>query len=165
MSDDIFGEITNFFDNPIERYMNEAIKEAKKAEQAADVPIGAVIVHDGTIIARAHNQVEVLHDATAHAEIIAITQASAQLENWRLTDTMLVVTKEPCPMCAGAIMNARVSKVVFGVYDPQYGAASSVFPILTSNKMYHKIEVTGGVKEDECRQIIQKFFQKVRKKQ
>ena len=165
MSEDILDDFSKFFDNSIDRFMAEAIKEARKAEEAGDVPIGAVIVHDGSIIARAHNQVEVLRDATAHAEIIAITQASAHLDNWRLSETTLVVTKEPCPMCAGAIMNARVGKVVFGVYDPKYGAAGSVYPILTDDKMYHKVELLGGVREDECRQMIQNFFQKVRKKE
>jgi len=164
MTDNILDDFSKFFDNPIDRFMAEAIKEARKAEEAGDVPIGAVIVHDGMIIARAHNQVEALRDATAHAEIIAITQASAHFDNWRLSETTLVVTKEPCPMCAGAIMNARVGKVVFGVYDPKYGAAGSVYPILTDDKMYHKVELLGGVREDECRQMIQNFFQKVRKK-
>ncbi|MDX9703291.1 MAG: tRNA adenosine(34) deaminase TadA [Candidatus Auribacterota bacterium] len=163
---DIMGQtdIASFFTNPDDRFMEEALKEALKAHDLGEVPVGAVIVHEGRIIARAHNQVEMLNDATAHAEIIALTQASAALENWRLIDTTLYVTKEPCPMCAGAMVNARVSRLVYGVADTKYGAAGSVFDVADNPCLNHRIAVVGGVKEDRSRELLQSFFMKLRNK-
>ena len=157
-------DISSFFSNSDERFMEEALREARKAHDLEEVPVGAVIVHEGHIIARAHNQVEMLKDATAHAEVIALTQASAALENWRLIDTTLYVTKEPCPMCAGAMVNARVSRLVYGVPDTKYGAAGSVFDVVDNPCLNHRLTVVGGVKEAESRQLLQSFFIKLRNK-
>src|SRR5271170_7785139 len=123
-----------------------------------EVPVGAVIVRGGKIIARAHNQVELLKDATAHAEMLALTQAEALVEDWRLTDCTLYVTKEPCPMCAGAIVHARLARVVFGASDPKAGAAGSAMNLLQFPTLNHRCEITSGVRELECRTILQDFF-------
>lgn len=161
---DELNDLQSFFGNMDERFMDEALKEAHKAAHVGEVPVGAVIVHNGHIVARAHNQVEMLNDATAHAEIIALTQASAAFENWRLIDCVLYVTKEPCPMCAGALVNARVSRVVYGAADPKYGAAGSVFNIMDNGCLNHRIEVIGGVRGDLSRQLLQAFFTRLRNK-
>jgi tRNA(adenine34) deaminase len=145
-----------------EFYMAEALKEAQKAFDKGEVPVGVVIVHKGRIIARAHNQVELLKDATAHAEILAMTQASSVLDNWRLTDTTIYVTKEPCPMCAGAMVNSRIKKLVFGVSDSEMGAAGSVMNIVTDERLRTQLEVESGVCEEPCRLILQEFFKKQR---
>lgn len=149
-----------------EFYMSEAIREAQKAFDKGEVPIGAIVVYKNRIIGRAHNQVEMLKDATAHAEILAMTQASSVIDNWRLNDVVIYVTKEPCPMCAGAMVNCRIKKLVYGVSDDQMGAAGSVMDITRSDKLRNKLEVIGGIKEDECRSLIQNFFkiQRVREK-
>ncbi len=145
-------------DAPEIRYMQRAIRQALLAEEAGEVPVGAVIVHeDGRILAQAHNSTETLKDPTAHAEILAITQAAAALGDWRLTDTTLYVTKEPCPMCAGAIVSARIPKVVWGMSDPQRGGASR-FRILQDEQLNHRADCVVGVLEDDCKAIIQRFF-------
>ena len=143
-------------------YMGEATKEAARAEESGDIPIGCVIVDGDKIVARAHNQVELLRDATAHAEMIALTQAEEYRGDWRLSDMTLFVTKEPCPMCAGAIRQTRIGKVVFGAYAPLDGAAGSVIDILNNPALGGKIESAGGVREEECRALLQDFFKKVR---
>ena len=141
-----------------EYFMGEALRLARLAHEGDEVPVGAVIVHRGKIIARAHNQVETLKDATAHAEILAITQAASALGDWRLEGCALFVTKEPCPMCAGAIMLSRVKRLVFGVRDDRAGGAGTVFPITSTKGLNHVIEVVAGVKENEARDLLQSFF-------
>lgn len=139
-------------------FMGEALRHARMAYEADEVPVGAVIVRNAKIIARAHNQVELLKDATAHAEILAITQAANVLGDWRLESCTLFVTKEPCPMCAGAIMLSRVKRLVFGVRDERAGGAGSVFPITSATGLNHVLEVQSGVKETEARTLLQSFF-------
>lgn len=146
-------------DTPEVRFMRMALREAAVAEEAGEVPVGAVIVHgDATIIGRAHNSTELLKDPTAHAEILAITQAASALGDWRLEKTTLYVTKEPCPMCAGAIVSARIPRVVWGMTDPQRGGALSRFRILQDEQLNHRAECVTGVLEEECREMIQRFF-------
>jgi tRNA(adenine34) deaminase len=140
------------------RLMRLALQEAAKAADAGEVPVGAVIVRKGQLIGRAHNQVELLKDPTAHAEILALTQAATACGDWRLTDTTLYVTKEPCPMCAGAIVLGRVARLVFGVTDPLRGGAISLFPICRSPNLNHQPEIVTGVLEEECRDLLQSFF-------
>jgi tRNA(adenine34) deaminase len=141
-----------------EFFMNEALRLARRAFTLEEVPVGAVIVRNGEIIARAWNQVETLKDATAHAEMLAITQAESAVEDWRLTDCDLFVTKEPCPMCAGAIVHARLRRVVFGCLDPKGGAAGSLLNILQMPELNHRCEITREVRADECAQILKEFF-------
>ncbi|HEY5779647.1 MAG TPA: tRNA adenosine(34) deaminase TadA [Terrimicrobiaceae bacterium] len=141
-----------------EFFMNEALRLARRAFTLEEVPVGAVIVRNGGIIARAWNQVETLKDATAHAEMLAITQAESAVEDWRLTDCDLFVTKEPCPMCAGAIVHARLRRVVFGCLDPKGGAAGSLLNILQMPELNHRCEITREVRADECAQILKEFF-------
>lgn len=141
-----------------EFFMNEALRLARRAFTLEEVPVGAVIVRNGAIIARAWNQVETLKDATAHAEMLAITQAESAVEDWRLTDCDLFVTKEPCPMCAGAIVHARLRRVVFGCLDPKGGAAGSLLNILQMPELNHRCEITREVRADECAQILKEFF-------
>jgi tRNA(adenine34) deaminase len=139
-------------------FMGEALRQARKAYRAEEVPVGSVIVREGVIIARAFNQVETLNDATAHAEMLAITQAESVMGDWRLTDCELYVTKEPCPMCAGAIVLARLRRVIFGCPDPKAGGAGGLFNILQNPALNHRCELTQGVKLDECRGILREFF-------
>jgi len=143
-------------------YMGEALRQAVRAGDAGEVPIGAVIVREGRIIARASNQVELLKDATAHAEMLAITQAENAVGDWRLTDCTLYVTKEPCPMCAGAIVHVRLPRVVFGAPDPKGGAAGGIVNLLQMPTLNHRCEITGGVREEECRSLLRSFFQEQR---
>ena len=145
-------------------FMGEALRQAAKAYQAEEVPIGAVIVRDLQIIARAFNQVEMLKDATAHAEMLAVTQAEEVIGDWRLNDCTMYVTKEPCPMCAGAIVHARVGRVVFGAPDPKAGAAGGVINLLQFPTFNHRCEITRGVREQECRALLQNFFLEQREK-
>lgn len=145
-----------------EHYMSLAMKEALKAKDKEEVPVGAVIVLDGQIIGRAHNQVEMLKDATAHAEMIALTQAEAYMKDWRLEGCTLYVTKEPCFMCAGALVQTRVSRLVFGVRDVKAGGAGSALNLVQEPKLNHWVEVTAGVKEEECKLILQEFFKRLR---
>jgi tRNA(adenine34) deaminase len=139
-------------------FMGEALRQAARAYEAEEVPVGAVIVRHGRVIARASNQVELLKDATAHAEMLAITQAEQSVGDWRLTDCTLYVTKEPCPMCAGAIVHARLARVVFGASDAKAGAAGSVLNLLQFPSFNHRCAITAGVREPECRRLLQSFF-------
>lgn len=141
-----------------ERFMAEALKEAERAREEGEVPVGAVIVHNDRIIARAHNQREVLKDPTAHAEMIAITQAAEALQNWRLEGTTIYVTLEPCAMCAGAIVLARIPRLVIGADDPKAGACGSVFDIPSEPRLNHRVEVLRGVMESEASALLRDFF-------
>ncbi len=143
--------------------MSEALKQACDAFEKDEVPVGAVIVHEGRIIARAHNQIEMLKDPTAHAEMIAITQAAAHLGSERLLDCSVYATIEPCSMCAGALVLARVKHIYYGAKDPKTGACGSVFDIAGSKKLNHRIKVTGGVLAQECGSLVTEFFKKKRK--
>jgi tRNA(adenine34) deaminase len=142
--------------------MKVAIDQAKIAEENGDVPIGAVIVHNDTIIAKAYNQREQLKDPTAHAEIIALTQAAAYLESWRLNGCTIYVTLEPCPMCAGALVLARIDRLVYGCDDPKTGACGTLYNIVQDSQLNHRLEVTSGVLANECSQVLQEFFEKRR---
>jgi len=147
-------------------FMGEALRQAVRAFDAEEVPVGAVVVRDGRIIARAFNQVELLKDATAHAEMLALTQAEEASGDWRLNDCTLYVTKEPCPMCAGAAIHVRVARVVFGAPDSKGGAAGGALNLLQFPGLNHRCDITGGVREAECRSLLQEFFaEKRRKKQ
>lgn len=139
-------------------FMGEALRQAARAYEAEEVPVGAVVVREGRIIARAFNQVELLKDATAHAEMLALTQAESVVGDWRLTDCTLYVTKEPCPMCAGAVVHVRLARVVFGVSDPKAGAAGGVMNLLQFPSLNHRCVITGGVREAEARSLLQNFF-------
>ena len=141
-----------------EFFMREALRMARKAFAAAEVPIGAVIVREGTVIARAWNQVELLKDATAHAEMLAITQAEAAAGDWRLTDCDLYVTKEPCPMCAGALVHARLRRVIFGCPDAKGGAAGGLLNILQMPQLNHRCEITPGILGGESAALLREFF-------
>ncbi|MBI4335736.1 MAG: nucleoside deaminase [Candidatus Omnitrophica bacterium] len=142
--------------------MSEALKEAEKAFDSDEVPVGAVIVHEGKVIARAHNQIILLKDPTAHAEMIAITQAAAHLKNERLLDCAIYVTIEPCAMCAGAMVLARIKRIVYGAADPKTGAFGSVMDI-NRKRLNHKISVIRGASEGDCAALIREFFKKKRK--
>lgn len=144
--------------NSDETYMKEALKEAEKAFEKDEVPVGAVIVHKGTVIARSHNQIKLLKDPTAHAEMIAITQAASYLGNERLPDAVIYTTVEPCAMCAGALVLARVKKLVYGASDPKTGAAGSVMNITDNKKLNHRIKVKKGVLEKESATLLKEFF-------
>jgi tRNA(adenine34) deaminase len=139
-------------------FMGEALRQAAKAFEKEEVPVGAVIVRGGKIIARAFNQVELLKDATAHAEMLALTQAENAVGDWRLTDCTLYVTKEPCPMCAGAIVHTRLARIVFGASDPKAGAAGSAMNLLQFPTLNHRCEITRGVRENECSSLLKNFF-------
>ena len=145
-----------------ENFMREALRQAQKANQAGEVPVGAVIVRAGKIIGRAHNQVELLKDATAHAEMLALTQAEAAVGDWRLAECDLYVTKEPCAMCAGALVHTRIRRVIFGCTDPVAGAAGSVMNLLQMPALNHRCDIASGVLQDECATILQDFFRKRR---
>ena len=145
-----------------EYFMREALRQALKAGKADEVPVGAVIVRAGKVIARAHNQVELLKDATAHAEMLALTQAEAAVGDWRLIDCDLYVTKEPCAMCAGALVHTRVRRVIFGCADPAAGAAGSVINLLQMPTLNHRCDIAAGVLQDECAGILQSFFRERR---
>ena len=147
---------------PDEYFMHEALRQAQKAYAADEVPVGAVVVRESKIIARAHNQVELLKDATAHAEMLALTQAEAAVGDWRLMDCDLYVSKEPCPMCAGAVVHTRIRRVIFGCADPSAGAAGSTMNLLQMPTLNHRCEITSGVLQTECAAILQEFFRKHR---
>jgi len=147
---------------PHEQYMRMAIDQAKIAQDNGDVPIGAVIVHQNQIIGKAYNQREQLKDPTAHAEIIALTQAAAALQGWRLTGCTMYVTLEPCPMCAGALVLARIDRLVYGCDDPKTGACKSLYNIVQDERLNHRLEVTTGVLADDCSRLLQDFFQQKR---
>ncbi len=145
-------------------FMGEALRQAAKAYELEEVPVGAVVVRGGRIIARAYNQVELLKDATAHAEMLALTQAEGAVGDWRLTDCTLYITKEPCPMCAGAIVHTRIARVVFGANDSKAGAGGSAMNLLQFPALNHRCEITRGVRETECKALLQNFFLEKRKK-
>ena len=145
-----------------EYFMREALRLANKAFAAEEVPVGAVIVRAGKIIARAHNQVELLKDATAHAEMLALTQAEEAVGDWRLTDCDLYVTKEPCAMCAGALVHTRIRRVIFGCADPVAGAAGSVVNLLQMPTLNHRCDTAAGILENECAGILRDFFRERR---
>ncbi|TCS78136.1 tRNA(adenine34) deaminase [Tepidibacillus fermentans] len=149
-------------DKEMKRYMEEALFEAKKAEALGEVPIGAVIVKDSQIIARGHNLRETRKDPTAHAEIIAIHQASQVLGGWRLHGCTLYVTLEPCQMCAGAIIQARIDHVVYGASDPKAGCAGTICNLLEDHRFNHQAKITSGIMEEESSLLLKKFFKKLR---
>ena len=150
--------------NNHEKWMKTAFREAEKAFEQDEVPVGAVVVQNGQIIGRGYNQCESLIDPTAHAEIIAITSAANTIKDWRLKDCQLYVTKEPCPMCAGALVNARIDMVIFGMYDEKEGCCGSLYQLCRDNRFKHQLTVKGGIMEDACTLIIQEFFKKQREK-
>ncbi len=144
-------------------FMREALRQAEKALRAEEVPIGAVVVREGRVIARAYNQVELLKDATAHAEMLAITQAEAAVGDWRLNECDLYVTKEPCPMCAGAMVHVRLRRIIFGCADDRGGAAGGVMNLLQTPTLNHRCEITAGVLPEECGLLLKTFFRERRK--
>lgn len=146
-----------------EQFMRAALREAERALAEDEVPIGAIVVHQGRIIAAAHNQREQLRDPTAHAEMIAITQAAQTLGSWRLEDCTLYATLEPCPMCAGAIVQARVPRVVYATPDPKAGAVDTLFRLLDDARLNHRCETTAGVLQEPCAAILSQFFQAKRR--
>lgn len=146
-----------------EKFMNEALKEAKKAYEKLEVPVGAIIVKEGKIIARAHNLKETKSDTTKHAEILAIQKASKKLNSWRLIDCEMYVTLEPCSMCAGAIINSRIKKVYIGTCDKKTGAVGSVFNLFEDYTFNHKVEYEKGILENDCEEILSNFFKNLRK--
>jgi tRNA(adenine34) deaminase len=139
-------------------FMRKAFALAEQAEEAGEIPVGALVVHNGQIIGRGYNQTELLNDATAHAEMIALSAASATLENKYLKNCTLYVTLEPCPMCAGALVWSKINRLVFGASDAQAGACGTVFNLASNNKLNHKIEVIQGVMERDCEWILKQFF-------
>ncbi|MEM9367553.1 MAG: tRNA adenosine(34) deaminase TadA [Planctomycetota bacterium] len=157
--DDTSGSIANPSQAEVDRHwMQRALELASQAVSVNEVPVGAIIIHRGQMIAAAHNQRETLHDPTAHAEMIAITQAASAIEDWRLEDTTLYVTLEPCLMCAGAILQSRVPRVVYGASDPKAGAVESLYETLTDPRLNHRCELTGGILAQPCGQILTDYF-------
>ena len=154
----------NFYSNreSDESFMRDALRQAQKAYEADEVPVGAVVVRAGKVIGRAYNQVELLKDATAHAEMLALTQAEAAVGDWRLTDCDLYVTKEPCVMCAGALIHIRIRRLIFGCADTKSGAAGGMINLLQHSVLNHHCEITSGVLQNECAAILRDFFQKKR---
>lgn len=150
------------YDNIDEFYMNEALKQAKKALKINEVPIGCVIVHDGKIIARGYNRRNTDKSTLAHAEIVAIRKAGKIIGDWRLEDCVMYVTLEPCPMCAGAIVQARIPRVVMGTMNSKAGCAGSVINILQMEKLNHQVEIEKGILQEECQKIMQDFFKELR---
>lgn len=144
-------------------YMREALQEAEKAYQLGEVPVGSVVVIAGRVVARGHNLRETLKDASAHAELLALREAARLSGDWRLSTATVYVTMEPCPMCAGALVQFRAKRVVYGVADPKAGAAGSVIDLLREERFNHQVEVIPGVLEAECREIIRRFFQELRR--
>lgn len=147
-----------------ELFMRQALREAEQAYSDGEVPVGAVVVHDGRIIAAAHNQREQLRDPTAHAEMIAITQAADSVGGWRLEDCVLYVTLEPCPMCAGAILQARIPQLVYGAADRKAGAVHSLYQLLEDARLNHQTQATSGVLAEPCGEILTRFFEEQRRK-
>jgi tRNA(adenine34) deaminase len=145
-----------------EHWMSLALEEARAAAAAGDVPVGAVIVIDDQIVGRGRNRREVDRDPTAHAEIVALREAAQTLKQWRVEGT-LVVTQEPCPMCAGALVNARIARLVFGCPNPKAGAVTTLYQIVSDPRLNHRISVTGGVRADECAAVLQQFFAELRR--
>ena len=145
-----------------QHFMQLALQQAALAPAIGEIPIAAVLVHKDEVLVIAHNYREVWQDPTAHAEMIVIRQAAEQLGTWRLTDTTLYVTLEPCPMCAGAIVQSRIARLVFGARDPKAGACGSIFDIPAEQRLNHRVEVTGGVLEQESQTLLQEFFRRLR---
>ena len=145
-----------------QRFMRQALTEAQAADAEDEVPVGAIVVHENRIIGRGHNQCRRLTDPTAHAEMIALTAAASVLGDWRLSGCTLYVTLEPCAMCAGALVQARVDRLVFGPDDPKAGACGSLYSITTDPRSNHQVAVSGGVLEDECALILREFFRRQR---
>ena len=150
---------------PDEAYMHEALLEAEQAASEGEVPVGAILVHENTIVARGRNARERQQDPTAHAELIVIKEAAEQLQSWRLTGTTLYVTLEPCLMCAGAMLQARIPRLVFSTRDPKAGACGSLFGLHEDRRLNHQIAVTYGILENESRELLQRFFQRLRQDQ
>jgi tRNA(adenine34) deaminase len=146
-----------------ERFMTQALNEARKAYQVDEVPVGCVIVHEGLVIGRGYNRTESLQDPTAHAEMLAITAAAEHLGSWRLTGCTVYCTLEPCAMCAGALVLARVDRLVFGAPDPKFGACVSIFKIVQEPRLNHRMALSTGVLGDDCAELMQQFFKKKRK--
>lgn len=151
-------------ENNIYKFMEEALKEAKKAYEKGEIPVGAVIVKDGKIIARGYNKKEEKQDTTQHAEIIAIQKASKKLNSWRLIDCDMYVTLEPCAMCAGALIQSRIKKVYIGTMDPKTGACGSVFNMLEDYTFNHTVEIEKNILQQECESILKRFFKELREK-
>ncbi len=147
-----------------ETFMGLALDEARVAEEAGEVPVGCVIVHDGAVIARGHNLREEIQDPTAHAELLALRDAARVLGTWRLSGATCYVTLEPCPMCAGALVNARVDRVVFGAEDPKAGATATLYTIGADLRLNHRFALTGGVRRDESAELLKRFFGGIREK-
>lgn len=147
-----------------EFWMREAIAEAQKAEELGEVPIGAVVVHNNEIIGRGHNLRETTFDATAHAEMVAIREASRHLGAWRLLDCRLYVTLEPCPMCAGAIVQSRVPQLIYGTLDPKAGCAGTLMNLLQESRFNHRTDVVEGILQEECAALLTQFFRRLRGK-
>ncbi|NPV93113.1 MAG: tRNA adenosine(34) deaminase TadA [Firmicutes bacterium] len=145
------------------RFMREALREAEKAAEIGEIPIGAVVVRDGRVIGRGHNRRETDRDPRAHAEMLAIGEAAGNLGGWRLIGTTIYVTLEPCFMCAGALVLSRVERLVYGVKDPKGGGVDSLVNLVQYPGLNHRVEVAGGVLEEECRQALQRFFQRLRR--
>jgi tRNA(adenine34) deaminase len=156
------GPVIDLTSDP--HFMREALRQARRAASQDEVPIGAVIVHENQIIARAWNQVETLKDATAHAEMLALTQAQSHVGDWRLAECDLFVTKEPCPMCAGAIVHTRIRRVIFGCPDAKGGAAGGFWNLLQAENLNHRCEITSGVLGAECVALLKDFFAAARKR-
>ncbi len=146
-------------------YMNAALEEAQKAFALGEVPVGAILVHKDTIIACGHNLREWQQNPTAHAELLVIQRAADEMKSWRLLDTTLYVTLEPCLMCAGAILQARIPRLVFGTMDPKAGACGSLFTVHQDSRLNHQVEITHGIQDDLCRNILKEFFQRLRQNQ
>lgn len=155
-----------FLINPADdqKFMRAALREAELAAEEEEIPVGSVIVNDGRIIGRGHNQREKLNDPTAHAEMIALTAAAAHVGGWRLNECTLYVTLEPCPMCAGALLQARMSRLVFGTTDPKAGACGTLYSLHDDSRLNHRVATTAGVLADECRDQLAEFFRQVRKR-
>ena len=143
--------------------MQLALRQAVLAPEIGEIPIGAVLVHKNEVLAAAHNHREVSQDPTAHAEMIVIRKAAEQLRTWRLTETTLYVTLEPCPMCTGAIVQSRIARLVFGAWDPKAGACGSIFDIPAERRLNHRVEVLGGILEQESQELLQEFFRQLRR--
>lgn len=147
-----------------ERWMQVALQEAEVAAQKGEVPVGAVVVHNGQLIAKSHNLRELNKDPLAHAELLAIAEAAEHLDRWRLIDCTLYVTLEPCPMCAGAIVNSRLDRIVFGASDPRAGSCGSILNIVEDERLNHRPEVTRGILQPQCSEILSNFFRALRAK-
>jgi len=148
-----------------QHWMGEALREAAAAAECGEVPVGCVVVHEGRIVGRGHNQTEMLRDATAHAEMLALTQAAEALGNWRLTGCTVYCTVEPCTMCCGAMVLCRVTRLVYGAADPKFGAVVSIADVLSNPRHNHTVQVIGGVRADEAAEVLQSFFRALRKKE